>query len=669
MFETGQTILDVYVVEKFLGAGGTGEVFRVRRTLDGMRYAVKTIHSSKVRSLALRRDLLREIRVSRAMSNHPHIVPSRFFRITDGSVLVFSDYVGGGTLDEWIRRLSVDTPAKIIDTAIQIARGIQAAHGGGIIHKDIKPANVLMESDGRARVADFGLIRGMTPSFCSPEQMSDTGVTPATDIYSWALVVMVMWLGKVKWMLGPQAVEVCDILKDPEWRPGPAPGTLRALLRRCLSIDPGARPDAAGVIAELKAIYREVTGKDYPHPDPPDDCRGDDTDRVDPGRVSIMDGMILDDPRKMLDFITERLESSSIDVGSLVPELKHPPETFVDSLHVYLFVEDILRKVASEGDPEWLLLLTKALKQKAWLLVETGDYAGAGDAHLENTRLLQELIQWHGRGDLWKELAGNYCELATCLRHLDRVDEALKCCDEARNAMDCYPESMRNDRYYYDDYVILTNHAIVLARAEQNEEAASQFAAAVSVLETVSDAFPADKLHRVKSQAAFNLGTHLQRMNRARDGVTQFQRALEWHRRLSEFSDNDRLYRAAVCQNLGIGLAQLERHRNADFFFREAAECYENILNRSSHPFVKQKYAHFLSNYSYFTFETGAVETAVERAEHALALFLELVQTKGFVDCARLIATVYGYLAEFHTAAGRSLEAENARKEVDRWTR
>ncbi|HPQ41936.1 MAG TPA: protein kinase, partial [bacterium] len=152
----GQTILDVYVVEKFLGAGGAGEVFLVRRIPDNMKYAVKTIHSRKVKSTRLRQDLLREIRVSRNLGDHPHIVPSRFFRIVDGTLAVFSDYVSGGTLHSWIRAGKIRRKDQLLDIAIQTAWGIDVAHAGGIIHKDIKPANILMEPDGRARIADFG---------------------------------------------------------------------------------------------------------------------------------------------------------------------------------------------------------------------------------------------------------------------------------------------------------------------------------------------------------------------------------------------------------------------------------------------------------------------------------------------------------------------------------
>jgi serine/threonine protein kinase len=672
MFEVGQKILDTYVIEKFLGAGGAGEVFLVRRIPDDMLYAVKTIPPAKVKSAELRQDLLREMRVSRYLGEHPHIVPSRFFRIIDGSLAVFSDYVEGGTLHTWISTGKIERKARLLDIAIQMAWGLDIVHTGGILHKDIKPANILMEPDGRARIADFGLIRGMTPAFCSPEQVSDADITPATDIWSWALVVMHMWFGECKWKLGFQAPLFLEHLRRDGWSFGAAPDALITLLSKCLRNDPVMRPATARCIADtLKSIYACETGTRYPRPDPPEPSLTASRPTAENARKSVIDGTGIKDPRDMLENIRIQLQASDSNVERLIPEVNNPPDTFVDDLHVYLFIEDILRKASAEGNPDWLELLAEMLQRKAFILFDSGDHTAAIAAHEQAVALLKETILWHNRPELWKKLAEHWADIAFCNLQSEKPENAVTSIRNAERALDKVPESMRQDSYYFGLQVLRTNQAIISALTGDTDAATRYFEDALRVLDHIdAEKYPI-KLLRNKSQSEFNLGTHFEKIGKPETGIPHFLKAIKYQDKLlkHETSFHDQLFMATICQNLAVCLADLKRTDAAEFFFRKAGDAFRTALSETNHHFVQRKYAIFLKNYGYFHFENGNLEKAVELTEQALAIMTAVLQKEGILQYGNLLVEIYTVLADYCDRMNLSEKAREYRLNADKFKR
>ena len=183
----------------------------------------------------------------------------------------------------------------ILDVAIQCAWGLEAAHVQGVVHQDMKPANVLMTKDGIAKITDFGLARarlqsglepltgdkpgstevtvaGMTPAYCSPEQAAGQKLTLRTDIWSWGLTVLEMFTGKISWAHGRfrPGRHLRSLSNRGRTRPFPeCRSVLAAVLRRCFEEDPSLRWGSLGEAAEeLCRIYREVTGQEYPRKKP-----------------------------------------------------------------------------------------------------------------------------------------------------------------------------------------------------------------------------------------------------------------------------------------------------------------------------------------------------------------------------------------------------------------
>jgi WD40 repeat protein len=302
----GDVILDTYKVTGILGEGGMGKVYKVRHLHWNADLAVKCALPEIAATKKGHEDFVREAETWTNLSLHPNIVYCYYVRTLGGIPRVFAEYVDGGSLKDAIADGSLYEGGKdkafkrIMDLAIQSAWGLQYAHEQGLIHQDVKPANLLLTQDGAAKVTDFGLANakgaadvklegrggtlnatwgGMTPEYCSPEQAEiaeqhRTGVprerwiklTRRTDIWSFATTVLEMFLGERVWQLGQAAghsLEGYDTDLLPENVPE-MPNDLKKLLWDCFLEDEAKRPNSIADVAErLAKIYREATGEQY----------------------------------------------------------------------------------------------------------------------------------------------------------------------------------------------------------------------------------------------------------------------------------------------------------------------------------------------------------------------------------------------------------------------
>ena len=288
-WKEGEVILGIYEVKRLLGRGGMGSVFQVHHRGWDLDLAVKW---PKPEALAGRRGVElfeRECETWVNLGLHPNITTCYYVRRLGGLPRVFAEFISGGNLAYWIRhgKLYQETNAleRMLDVLIQIAWGLRYAHSQGIVHLDMKSANVLMTQDGVAKVTDFGLARALhvastedaepsrsagprgTPVYNSPEQANREPLTVATDIWSWGLVALEMFVGDVTWMAGPAAMQSLDGFLElgPENSTIPAiPSDMADLLRACFSDKPADRPASMGdVITKLLNIYESSCGFPY----------------------------------------------------------------------------------------------------------------------------------------------------------------------------------------------------------------------------------------------------------------------------------------------------------------------------------------------------------------------------------------------------------------------
>jgi serine/threonine protein kinase len=232
---------------------------------------------------------------------HPNIVSCYYVREINGTPSIFSEWMEGGSLESAINSGSLyagtkaEQKERLLDIAIQFARGLHYAHEAGLIHQDVKPDNVLLSKEGEAKVADFGISRARTlltilegdptmrepdsakttvspsgaytPAYCSMEQMDGKALTHRTDIYSWAVSLMEMYLSARPWANGVVAGLSCRSYFS-ETRI-PIPSSLKDLLEHCLESEPKNRPhDFAEIEARLLEIYQTEASGAYPRPTP-----------------------------------------------------------------------------------------------------------------------------------------------------------------------------------------------------------------------------------------------------------------------------------------------------------------------------------------------------------------------------------------------------------------
>jgi TolB-like protein/Flp pilus assembly protein TadD len=269
------TRLGAYEILSPLAAGGMGEVYRARDTKLDRAVAVKVLPerlSDDAESLAR---FEREAKAVAALS-HPNILAIHDFGTHDGVCYAVMELLEGETLRERLERGPVPRrPA--VDYALQVARGLAAAHERGFVHRDIKPENLFVTRDGHVKILDFGLAKKVpvesagdetsaptvtgrtepgtvmgTLSYMSPEQVRGLPLDHRTDIFSFGAVLYEMLSGR-KAFAGPTAADTGSAILNSEPPEIPAPAgaadPLVSVIRHCLEKDPKNRFQSAGDVA------------------------------------------------------------------------------------------------------------------------------------------------------------------------------------------------------------------------------------------------------------------------------------------------------------------------------------------------------------------------------------------------------------------------------------
>ncbi|MGH8980674.1 MAG: protein kinase domain-containing protein [Acidimicrobiales bacterium] len=266
----GRVLGDRYRLVATLGSGASAHVFLAEDLVLQRRVAVKLLQPALARDETFLRRFGAEAR-SVAALNHPHVLQVfDWGEGTAGPYLVF-EYLAGGSLFDMLGRGQRLTPAQAARMGAQAAEGLAYAHGRGLVHRDVKPANLLFDEEGRVRVADFGVARALsataltesggtmlgTARYASPEQAQGLALDGRSDVYSLALVLYEAVTGVVPFsrdsLLDTLQARIGATL------PGnTALGPLGEVLTRAAHSDIDKRPDATSLAQRLRAVADQL---------------------------------------------------------------------------------------------------------------------------------------------------------------------------------------------------------------------------------------------------------------------------------------------------------------------------------------------------------------------------------------------------------------------------
>ena len=267
-----------YEIVALLGSGGMGEVYRARDTRLNRQVAIKFLANAIADPLAISR--FQQEALTASSLNHPHILTVFESGEIDGKPYLVAELVDGGTLNEWVHR-ETRTWKQIVDLLVGVADGLAVAHAAGILHRDIKPDNILVTKSGYAKLADFGLAKLDTPTadrsraitvqgtrhgvivgtiaYMSPEQAGAKPLDARSDVFSFGIVMYELLAGRRPFG-GASDLEVLQQILhgSPQSLPETIPPPLRAIVEKSLERDPADRYQSMReMVVDLRRVARQ----------------------------------------------------------------------------------------------------------------------------------------------------------------------------------------------------------------------------------------------------------------------------------------------------------------------------------------------------------------------------------------------------------------------------
>ena len=262
---SARTVGGRYRLERSLGHGGMATVHLARDEKLGREVAIKRLSEALSGDEIFRERFMREARTAAGLS-HPNIVGVFDVGEEEGIPYIVMECVDGRTLAELLAENGPLDPDGTVDLILQACAGLEHAHRAGLVHRDVKPANLLLTEDGTLKVADFGIAHAVdgtrvtevgtvlgTAAYLPPEQALGDAVTPASDLYSLGTCLYELLAGEPPFAQETLGAMFSRREAGPPPRLEGVPPRLDAAIMSCLERDPKDRPASAAELARLLA--------------------------------------------------------------------------------------------------------------------------------------------------------------------------------------------------------------------------------------------------------------------------------------------------------------------------------------------------------------------------------------------------------------------------------
>ena len=276
--DRGTVLASRYEIIELLGRGGMGNVYRVVDTKINEEIALKFLNPAIADEKMIER-FKNELKLARKIS-HKHICRMYDLGEAEGSPYITMEYVTGEDLRSMIKMTGQLSVGRAISIAKQICEGLAEAHRLGVVHRDLKPRNIMIDKEGNARIMDFGIARSIkvkgitragslvgTPEYMSPEQVKGQKVDQRSDIYSLGIILFEMMTGQVPFE-GDTSLSIAlkhekEIPPDPREFNSQIPKDLSYVILKCLEKEKERRfQDAGELFSDLSKIEEEIPTKD-----------------------------------------------------------------------------------------------------------------------------------------------------------------------------------------------------------------------------------------------------------------------------------------------------------------------------------------------------------------------------------------------------------------------
>lgn len=673
----GETLLDEFLVEGLLGEGGMGKVYLVRSRSSRLSFALKR---AKALGDSARRNFLAELQTWIDLPDHPNLVPCRFFRTMGEEILIFAEYVDGGSLSEWIRarKLYEGAPKAalelMLDVAIQFAWGLHCLHELGLVHQDVKPGNVLMTGeyraavqDVKAKVTDYGLARakaaggeryvsehgrsilvssgGFTPAYCSPEQARGLAVTRKTDIWSWGVSLLEMFTGEVTWASGQVAAEVLEQYlrerQNDELIPA-MPAAVVEVLKACFRDEPPQRwENMAEVVHRLKAVYRKTAGVEYGRALDVIGRKAAPQTAIKERRTR--EGASWTDPQEWLERAlrsegkdpTEAEAIASTYGGSRRGEL-------VADLAIYDEARRAFERLVNGGHKELEADLATLCINKALVHETADDMPGALDEYDRAIKLQERLVHQEGRRDLANDLTRSYIHKANAASNLGDHRAAVRLCDQAiENQERLVHQEGRRDLANELARACMNKANALLAQGD-SKGAVGLYDRAIEIRERLVHQEGRRELANDLARTYMNKANAVMALGDDRAAVGLHQRAIEIQERLVHQEGRWELANdlARTYMNKGAAVSRLGDHRAAVGVYNRAIEIYERLVQQERRRELANELAMAYMNKAVALMDLRDPRSALGLYDRAIEIYERLVHQEGRRELAGNLAFV-----------------------------